>query len=125
MTTRNDEHFYEAANANVYIGSTLCGTLPETIEIGKVYPVTCNVVGDFVKLVTESIKLSFAEVEVYTIPYKSAYEKYIVEKAYENVERVIDQAKYVKGDDIENLLKRRQIIKDNEKEKISEKSSYN
>ena len=50
----------------MYIGSTLCGTLPGTVEIGKVYPIICDTIGDFVQLVTGGTKLAFAEVEVYT-----------------------------------------------------------
>ena len=51
MTARNDQYFYQAANSKVYIGTTLCGSLPGTLENGKVYSIPCNVVGDYVKLV--------------------------------------------------------------------------
>ena len=68
MTYRNDGYYNEAENAKVYIGSNLCGALPGTLERGKVYSFSCEVVGDFVKLVTGNSRreLSFAQVEVYT-----------------------------------------------------------
>ena len=66
MRARHDCCESQLANAKVYIGTTLCGTLPGTPEKRKVYPITCDVVGDYVKLVSGSTLLGFAEVEVYT-----------------------------------------------------------
>ena len=66
MTTRNDHVPDQAANAKVYIGSTLCGTLPGTLELAKDYPITCDATGDFVRINSKSSDyLGFAEVEVY------------------------------------------------------------
>ena len=54
--------------AKIYIGDKLCGTLPGTIEISKLYTVNCDLVGNYVKIdngrPTNKV-LGFAEVEVY------------------------------------------------------------
>ena len=41
----------QTADAKVYIGTTLCGTLPGTLEQGKIYSIPCDAAGDYVKLV--------------------------------------------------------------------------
>ena len=49
-TTKGSVSSYLAAKAKVYVGSTLCGTLPEGVEKSKMYSVDCNVFGQYVKI---------------------------------------------------------------------------
>ena len=56
------------ANAKINIGSSLCGTLPGTISEGYTdYPITCDLVGDFVEILgSGTANLGFSEVKVYS-----------------------------------------------------------
>ena len=51
VTARNDAWFNQVEDVKVFIGTTLCGTLPGTVERAKLYPITCDATGDYVKLV--------------------------------------------------------------------------
>ena len=63
----------QTASVMVYIGTTLCGALPMETATSpleyRAYPITCNAVGDYVRLVIGESGgkfLGFSEVEVYT-----------------------------------------------------------
>ena len=67
MTSRALGNFDQGNKAAVYVGNTLCGTLPATLEASKVYNFNCVTSGDFVKIVTGRTDgfLTFANVNVY------------------------------------------------------------
>ena len=83
ITTRLNEEWEDANNAKVYVGDTLIGELPSTVEKSKVYTFDHEVTGDFVKIVsgTSDGKLSFSKVEVHELKlwpvgdYSSVYSK--------------------------------------------------
>ena len=92
MASRNDPWYHQAANAKVFIGSILCGTLPGTLIKGKVYQITCDTAGDFVRIesggnalndpkVNLGNCLALSEVEVYTKSDYSDSKRTIVESS--------------------------------------------
>lgn len=56
----------EANGAKIYIGNTLCGTMPQNVQDGTFYEFKCQSVGDYVRVVTgrPDGALSFSEITV-------------------------------------------------------------
>ena len=71
---KDSAHAAFASNAKVYIGSKLCGKIVATPEIGKVYTLMCDLVGDYVNVVTgmtgASQRLAMAKIEVFSNQFK-------------------------------------------------------
>ena len=64
--SRSNEYFYEANDAEIYVGEEYCDSLPSIVEIDKLYTFDCEIVGDYVKVASarDDGKLSFVSVQV-------------------------------------------------------------
>ena len=74
MSSQSTDFPSGLTDATAYVGASgsdvLCGTFPSVIVASTYYPVTCNLVGDYVKIVTgrnlSDQQLQFAEVYIFT-----------------------------------------------------------
>ena len=59
----------EAANAKIYVGNNLIGTLPSTLIASKDYVFECDAYGESVKVVsgTADYKLAFSTIDVWLL----------------------------------------------------------